>query len=365
MNSQVYTEEIQKVLDPAKSVFVLLPQNPSFDATAAALALFLSLKQAGKGVFIGSPTKMRVEFSALVGIDRISDKIGNRNLIISFDYAEDAIEKVSYNVEEGRFNLVIEPKSGRPPLDSKKVSFSYEGIETPLIFIVGAKRLEDLGALYEKERQAFNEITVVNIDRATANSKFGQINLVNQEAASLSEIIFQLLKNLNLPLNIDISENLLKGIEAQTQNLQAPFAGPDTFETIAQLMRAGAKRTPAVQTQVRPWMGKPRTAPMSRPMISTQKRASHSQPPPQAPLSATTQLTEPKLDIGETQSPLQTPIGKTSVSYSGEASPPPPPQDQSKQQKRADPKREDVRQGKQRMRDDWTKPKIYKGSTEV
>jgi nanoRNase/pAp phosphatase (c-di-AMP/oligoRNAs hydrolase) len=373
MSNQAQTEEIKKVLDPAKSVFVLLPQNPNLDAAAAALSLFLSLKEAGKNTFIGSPTKMRVEFSTLVGIDRVSDKIGNRNLIISFDYAEDAIEKVSYNVEEGKFNLVIEPKSEHPPLDSKKVNFSYEGIEAPLIFIVGAKKLEDLGALYEKDRQAFNQTSIVNVDRATTNTKFGQINLVNSGAAALSEIIYKLLKNLNLPLNIDIAGNLLKGIEVQTQNLQAPFASPDTFETVAQLMRAGAKRTPSVQTQARPWTTRPPTAQMPRPGISTpQKSAPQPQPQPQPPTPPTpqtppptaTQLAEPKLDIRKTQSQMQAPI-RHSPSSQGQVPPPPPSQDQARQRVQIDQKRKNPRQNEQQMRDDWTKPKIYKGSTKV
>lgn len=365
MNNQLPTEEIKKVLDPAKSAFVLLPVSPSFDTTAAALALFLSLRQAGKNVFVGSPTKMRVEFSPLVGIDRISDKIGNRNLIISFDYAEDAIEKVSYNVEEGKFNLVIEPKSGHPPIDSKNVNFSYEGIEAPLVFVVGAKKLEDLGALYEKERQAFSQTTVVNIDRAPGNTNFGQINLINQSAASLSEIVFQLVKNLNLPLNVDIAGNLMKGIEAQTQNLQAPFAGPDTFETVAQLMRAGAKRTPSIQTQARQWIPRP-AAPMPRPAVPTQKRPLPPQPPtPTTQPPATTQLNEPKLDISETQSQLQGAVGETQVSPPGRTPHPPSPQDQSQQQKTTKPIVRKDRQSEQQVREDWIKPKIYKGSTKV
>ena len=105
---------------------------------------------------IGSPSKMRVEHSRLVGIDKISEKIGNRNLIISFDYKEDSIEKVSYNVEGEKFNLVIQPRSGYPPLDKSSVDFSYEGIDADVIFVIGAQKLEDLGAIYDKERQAFS-----------------------------------------------------------------------------------------------------------------------------------------------------------------------------------------------------------------
>jgi nanoRNase/pAp phosphatase (c-di-AMP/oligoRNAs hydrolase) len=360
MTNQINTEEIQKVLDPAKNLYILLPEKPSFDATAAALALFLSLKEAGKNVLIGSPTKMQVEFSKLVGVDRISDKIGNRNLIISFDYTEDAIEKVSYNVEGGKFNLVIEPKSGHPPLDSKGVAFSYEGIEAPLIFICGAKKLEDLGQLYEKDRQAFSQATVVNIDRAAGNTKFGQINLVNQGFASVCEIIFQLIKKLNLPLNVDIAGNLLKGIETQTQNLQSPFAGPDTFEAVAQLMRAGAKRTPTTRPPARAWTGRPPVGPITTPPVPTQQRSSPPSVPTTQPMG---QLTEPELKIGKTQDIPPTPARQPPPPPPPQTPPPPPAQDQT--QKTVDPKTRTEKQNESQAQEDWTKPKIYKGSTKV
>lgn len=370
MNNQPQIEEIKKALDPAKSTFVLLPHNPSLDATAAALALFLSLKESGKDVFIGCTSKMRVEFSTLVGIDRISEKIGNRNLIVSFDYAEDAIEKVSYNVQEEKFNLVIEPKSGHPPLDSKGVKFSYEGVEAQLIFIIGAKKLEDLGALYEKERHAFSEATVINIDRATGNTNFGQINVINQGAASMSEIVFQVIKKLNLPLNVDITGNLLKGIEAQTQNLQAPFAGPDTFETVARLMRAGAKRSPTPQPQERRWPSRAPGTPIPRPQMSPQRGPMPVQerptaPPPQPP--ALTQLQEPELKMQPLQKG-QEPMGQTPVvqpaeqrGYQPRQQLAPPP-DQGRQQRKEKPIRKKSQQSQQQQ-DDWNRPKIYTGST--
>lgn len=367
MNNHLHIDEIKRALDTTKSVFVLLPQNPSLDATAGALALFLSLKESGKNVFIGSPTPMRVEYKNLVGVDRIAEKIGNRNLIISFDYKEDAIEKVSYNVEEGNFNLVIEPKAGNPPLSSKGVKFSYEGIEAQLIFVIGAKRLEDLTELYEKDRQAFTAASVVNIDNKAGNTNFGQINVVNQGTAAISESVFEMLKRLSLPMNVDIAGNLMKGIEAQTQNLQAPFAGPDTFDAVAQLMRAGAKRAPIPPVApTRQWMGRPPFPTMTPQPPQQRNVPTFKAPPPPAP----TTLEEPKLEMDELSNQAIEPTDQT----------------QSPQQRRIEPKRQSdagqarAQQTQERgndanqiqtgqsndaaVREDWLKPKIYKSSSD-
>ena len=89
---------IRESLATAQSIFIALPKSPNYDRVAASLALFLSLKKAGRKVSIASPQEMTVEFSSLVGVDKIKTKSEGRNLKISFDYLEDSIEKVSYNI---------------------------------------------------------------------------------------------------------------------------------------------------------------------------------------------------------------------------------------------------------------------------
>lgn len=246
MENNSQTEQKQKILktlQKSKSVFILLPQNPNLDSTAAALALYLSFKEFGKNVIIGCPSEIKVELSRLVGIDKVTDKVGNRNLVISFAYQEDSIEKVSYNVEDQKFNLVIQPRSGFPPLNYDNIKFSYQGLEAELIFTVGVQKLENLGDIYEKEKQAFSQATIVNLDRSPVNAKFGKINIIDPKSVSLSNLVYQLIKDLELPFNADAASNILKGIEAQTQNLQSPLITAETFEIIAELMRSGARRS--------------------------------------------------------------------------------------------------------------------------
>jgi nanoRNase/pAp phosphatase (c-di-AMP/oligoRNAs hydrolase) len=389
------TGEVKKALENAKSIFIFLPQNANLDATAASLALFLSLKGSGKNVLIGSPSQMRVEFSRLVGIDKITDKVGNRNLILSFDYKEESIEKVSYNVEGEKFNLVIQPRSGFPPLNQENVKFSYEGIDAQLIFIIGAQKLESLGSLYEKDRQAFTQATVVNIDRSPSNTKFGQINILDSKSGSISELIYSLIKNLSLSVNADTAGNLLRGIEAQTQNFQAPFASVETFETAAELMRAGAKRSLAPQgkgdwrtpgqapfPQMRRPMVRQQT-PLSSPFMGQGLQTGISQSPltPPGSMQPAGNLQEPTLPPAPIQAPIQNqtvqparPVqGSQPTQQFSQAS------DQGKQKSKSQqpPKRSAFQrpapnkqepsnqQSKNLAQNDWLKPKIYKGKTKV
>jgi len=242
MDEQLNLTPIQNVLPKAKSVLVLLAANPNLDQVAAALALYLSIKKQQKQVLIACSSAMTVGFNRLFGINKVSDKIGNRNLIISFDYLKDSIEKVSYNIENNKFNLVVEPRPGLPSLQADKVSYSYSGSEADLIFVVGALKLEDLDKLYFNEKKIFENSLTVNLDNRANNTNFGKVNLVDSQAASCCEIATLLIKGLNLPVDQDIATNLLTGIETNTANFQAPSTSATTFEAAAWCLKNGAKK---------------------------------------------------------------------------------------------------------------------------
>src|SRR3989344_7827180 len=127
MSESIDLKPLVEAFGSAKSLLVVTPGSANLDITAAALGLGVALKEAGKNVIMGSTGKPVVEQSRLVGIDQVAQKLGNRNLVISFEYIQDAIEKVSYNVEGKKFNLVIQHKEGGRSLDPTNVSYAYEG----------------------------------------------------------------------------------------------------------------------------------------------------------------------------------------------------------------------------------------------
>lgn len=244
MINQNQASRIQSALTTAQSIFIALPQNPSFDKVAAGLGLYLSLVKAKKSIEISSPTEMRVEFSPLVGVDKIKDSFqgGKNSLIISFEYVEEAIEKVSYNIENGKFNLVIKPKSGHPPLDSERVKYSYIGGKVDLVFTIGASSLASLGKIYEDNQEALKESQIINLDNDSRNQEYGQVNLVDPTAASLSEEVIDLIALLRLPTDGDIGSNLLLGIERATNRFSSTKVRSSTFEAAAFCLKIGARR---------------------------------------------------------------------------------------------------------------------------
>jgi nanoRNase/pAp phosphatase (c-di-AMP/oligoRNAs hydrolase) len=241
---QYNTEPIKKSLETAKNILILLPQNPTVDSVAAGLSLYLSFSNTQKNTSIGCSTEMTVEFNRLFSVDKIKSNIGNQNLIITFNYSQDQIEKIAHDqTQDQQLFLTIEPKVGAQPINPDQVEYSYSGSTADLIFVIGARALEDLGSLYQREKDLFksDKKTIVNLSHIDKNTQFGSVNLYDPTAAGESEITLSLINSLNLTITPDIATNLLAGIESATSNLSTANSA-DTYETIAKLIRLGAKR---------------------------------------------------------------------------------------------------------------------------
>lgn len=221
MNDQSPKQSVPTELKDANSVVILLPKSPSFSDVASALSLYLALQGAQKDVEIACPSDMLVEANRLVGVQDVKTKLSGRNLVISFDYVKDAIEKVSYNVENGKFNLVVVPKPGHAPLDHQSVAYSYNGVNSDIVILVGTRNTKDVEDLLPSQDQPANILA-----------------LVASPSRTLASEVALLIASLHLIPNTDIANNLFAGLIRETENFQKASAAD--FETAAALVRSGA-----------------------------------------------------------------------------------------------------------------------------
>jgi c-di-AMP phosphodiesterase-like protein len=218
-------QNLKSLLDSARSVAILLPKAPTYDAVASALAFKLTLEQAGKSVLVAAPEPLTVEFNRLVGVTSITPNFGKRDLVISFPGQTEMVDKVSYNVDRGELQLVVTPKAGTPGLDPSKLKFVAGGAQADFALIVGTSTLSDLGKMYEEGKDYIDSLKHYFLT-----------------GANLSQETTSLMAELQLPLSQDAASNLLAGLEHATNMYQVPGVSADTFETAANLMRHGAKR---------------------------------------------------------------------------------------------------------------------------
>ncbi len=80
---------------------------------------------------------------------------------------------------------------------------------------------------------------VVNIDHHISNHEFGHCNYVDAKAAAAGEIVYDLIKIMNVPLTDAMAVNLYTAIAMDTGSFRFDNTTDKTHEIAAELMRAG------------------------------------------------------------------------------------------------------------------------------
>jgi hypothetical protein len=232
-------DSIKSLVNEAKSVLVLLPTKPYFDQVAAGLALYLTLKDK-TNVSISCPSPMTVEFNRLIGVNKITQELGNKNMVIRFsDYPASDIERVSYDIENGQFRLTVIPKTKINPPNKDQVQLSYSGVSADTIILIGGVNESHFPAISSKDLAGAKLIHLGTKDISLQNKNV--ISLA-RPASSVSEIIASLIKESGWSFDVDSATNLLMGMEDESAGLVGPGVTADTFEIMSNLLRSGGRR---------------------------------------------------------------------------------------------------------------------------
>lgn len=339
---------MKNLLAGAQNVLISLPTDLTIDKLAAGLALLLSLEQSGKKAEIVTDGIVRVEHSNLFGVGKIKNQLsegsGGDFIIIlggvaSPDGTVPAAEKVDYFPSGNDLNLVFRVKPGHK-FEPTKITTRYDSGGFDLIFVIGASNLESLGSIYANNQSVFSGPNLVSINNQPASSQFASNNIIDPNASCLSEMIAHIIPPLGLPFEGDIATNVLTGIFTTTANLQDPKAQADTYEAVAQAVRAGGQKLGTSGVSV------------VTPVQPIQQFTPPPQPPVQEPVSPFAQFNQA---IGLQENYTIPPV----VSGNPEVKPEAQPQYQ--------PSSEEAPRGEAATTEtpeaDWLTPKIFKGSS--
>lgn len=237
----------KSVIDKSKSILILLPTKPYFDQVAAGLSLFLLLRDK-KQIQISSPTPMTVGFNKLIGVNKITQELGNKNLIIRFaDYRANDIERVSYDIENGQFRLTVIPKQHISPPGKDRIQLSYSGITAGTVIIIGGASESHFPAISSKELVGANLVHIGTRDISLSSNK--TCISFSRSGSSVSEVVYSLIKESALSIDTDIATNLLMGIDEGSDSFAGADVSAETFTVVAELMKAGGKRSAPVSAQ--------------------------------------------------------------------------------------------------------------------
>lgn len=234
--------KVKELLDKAQNVLIVTHEHPNADSIGSALTLSMGIASLGKKVTVVCPDPMTVELSSFIGIQKVTREVSSKNFIISLDYVDGSIDKVSYNIEGDKFNLVIEPRPGFEGFSEDKVRYTHGGVSADLIFTVDTIHFGGLKKVYDDNKALFDSKPVVDIDRHPNNAKYGAINMIDPAASSTVELVSQLLSHIGVALTQDIATNVLNALYGATNSFQNPNVSIASFELAAACLKAGGKR---------------------------------------------------------------------------------------------------------------------------
>ena len=88
---------------------------------------------------------------------------------------------------------------------------------------------------------------VIDIDHHTGADRYGSLQLIDPTAAATGELVFDLIRELAVPLDREIAECLMMAVVTDTGSFRFPSVKPRTLRIAAELMEAGAHPAPIVE----------------------------------------------------------------------------------------------------------------------
>ncbi len=179
--------EIGKILKEKSSFLIVTHKNPDGDAIGSSFALYNVLRELGKTVYLEIPTKPSY----------------------IYDFLDD------YNIVEITSN-------------SKNVE---------VVIALDSAELHRCGL----EKDYIKDKLLINIDHHKTNPGYGNINLIEPDAAAVGCIIYDILKTNKLPITKKTAEYLYLSILTDTGSFRYSSTTSKTFKVASELLEKGVE----------------------------------------------------------------------------------------------------------------------------
>lgn len=182
--------KIIQTLKNNNKFLIISHKNPDGDTIGANFGLYLSLTKAGKEVVSYCDSELPYEFKFLLNY--------GINFTSSFE-----------DILDNNFDVVVMVDCA------------------------------DSGRVKEFSKIKSNCKTLINIDHHITNNNFGDLNLVQPEKSSTGEIIFNVLKKGDFPINRNIAIPLYVAVVTDTGSFRYSNTTPETFIVASELISYG------------------------------------------------------------------------------------------------------------------------------
>lgn len=232
-----------ELISRAKNILLVSREHPTVDAMSAMVAMSLLLKKIQKtfdAVLTDADPKIIPAF--LHPPVRIEPRLGAlRTFHIRVNLRDVPLSELSYDVKDGTLDIALVPKTAA--WTTQDVTFRQGEDRYDLIICFDAPDLASLGRLSREHAEFFYHTAVVNIDHQPTNEHWGQVNLVDLNAVSVTETLAHWIGEWNKTLiDEEMATALLAGMYAKTRGFRTANITPRTLTAASELVGMGAKR---------------------------------------------------------------------------------------------------------------------------
>lgn len=240
-------EDIQKaieLIEKSEHVVMVIPPHADLDCLAATEALSGAIIQNQKNIgFLSGPESSLVPHRN--HLKNLSSAVfPPKEFIVTLDTTYAPVSQLRYDRAENKIDVVFSPK--QTSLKKEFVTFKDGKIMGDCVVAIG---VEDLDALPETDKahpDFFTSTPIINLDVSVKNKNYGEVNLIDAERSSLSEIVYDFLSVYNSePVSSETATLLLAGIFHKTGGLKNDYTNADNLLVSSELLRLGADRNTA------------------------------------------------------------------------------------------------------------------------
>ena len=223
-------EQAKQIIEKHRNINILPSPHLGGDAFLSALGLFYSLKKIGKNAtLINQDYPAKYDF-----LIEKNSRLGKADFLIAIREEKVKLAAVSYQKTPQGLNLFLSTKAGR--LEPKHIELNPIDSQAGLLITLGLHSFAAARQLLTDEPKE-----VLNIDNNEENEGFGEVNLVQTNVLTLSEIVFDLILALDEELfDSKTASALLAGILETTNGLHASGLNGELFLKLRRLaLKAG------------------------------------------------------------------------------------------------------------------------------
>lgn len=109
-----------------------------------------------------------------------------------------------------------------------------------LVWLLDTATLSRVGAIYDDHASTLLSKPLMIVDHHVTNTGEGTLNLIDPRSASNADLLYRLLRAMELPVTPEVATCLLMGVMTDTQSFQTSSTAPITLRVVAELLEAGA-----------------------------------------------------------------------------------------------------------------------------